>query len=153
MAENSATLPEHVKAQIREQDRLAARRNAHNTPKGGQRKPPAPHRMNKGETRYRDHLDKLKLAGVIRSYQFEAVRLLLGANTTFLPDFFVVTADRLIEFHEVKGRKGQTFYAKEDAWLKLKTAASLYPFWTFRVAWPGEGGAWKTKEIDVAAMV
>ena len=104
--------------------------------------------MNKGEARYRDHLAALVLAGEVRAFAFEAVTLRLGERSRYTPDFMVYMRDTTIEFHEVKGRKGAGFYATEDAMKAIKAAAAMFPWWTFRIVWPSEGGlAWKMKEI------
>lgn len=106
-----------------------------------------PSRMNKGETAYGLHLRQRADAGEIATFGFEAVRLELADRCTILPDFFVRMKDGSIEFHEVKGRKGETFYCKEDAMIKLKVAARLYPFWTFRIVWPAPGAGWRQREV------
>jgi hypothetical protein len=107
-----------------------------------------PHsRMNKGEAAYAEHLRIRVASGEVVSFAFEAVRLKLADRCTILPDFFVRMKDGSIEFHEVKGRKGETFYCKEDAMIKLKVAARLYPFWTFRIVWPAPGAGWRQREV------
>ena len=113
-------------------------------------RPPShtPGKMNKGERRYRDFLDGLLLCGQIKAFRFEAVRLELADRCTLLPDFFVVLPDDSIEFREVKGRKGESFYCREDAWIKLKVSAREYPFWTFKVCWPAPGSAgWRERIV------
>jgi len=110
--------------------------------------PGMPAKMNKGETAYAFHLKALADADEIFAFGYEAVRLELANRTTLLPDFFVRLKDGTIEFHEVKGRKGETFYCKEDAWLKLKVAARAYHFWTFYVVWPAPGSAgWRKQRV------
>ena len=112
------------------------------------RPPHTPGELNKGEARYRDHLEMLVLAGEVRLFWFEAIRFRLAERFNFTPDFFVILPDWTIEFREVKGRKGETFYAKEDAVKSIKAAAALYPFFRFFIVWPAPGGgAWREKEI------
>ena len=42
----------------------------------------------------------------------------------------------------VKGRKGDSFYATEDSWPKIKIAAEVAPF-PVRVVWPDKAGGWR----------
>jgi len=104
-------------------------------------------RMNKGEARYAQHLDARIVAGELLWYRFEGVKLRLADDSFYSPDFLVVTATRELELHEVKGRKGESFYAEEDARLKLRFAAESYPFRVI-VVWPltrppGAWGQWQ----------
>lgn len=78
--------------------------------------------MNKLEAEYERHLQLAKSDGCILWYSFDAVKLRLAANTFYTPDFVVMAEDGQIEFHEVKG------YWEDDARVKIKVAASLYPF-------------------------
>jgi hypothetical protein len=55
-------------------------------------------------------------------------------------DFAVMTASGVLEMHEVKG------FMTEDANVKLKVAASQYPF-VFRLVRKAKGGAWSITEI------
>ncbi len=79
--------------------------------------------MNQTERRYADLLEDRKRAGEITFYAFEAVKLKLAKLTQYTPDFMVVRADGVIEFHEVKG----TFW-EDDARVKVKVAAEKFPF-------------------------
>lgn len=104
----------------------------------------APHydaRMNKGERAYASHLDLWRAAGKVRRWWFEFVALRLADNTHYKPDFLVQLPDGALELHEVKGRKGDSFYAEEDAWIKVKVIAEHSPF-AVRVVWPLKGGGW-----------
>lgn len=78
--------------------------------------------MNKTEARYAAHLEAEKHAGRVFWYHFEGVKLRLADNTFYTCDFAVLAADGHLEMHEVKG-----FWA-DDARVKIKVAASLYPF-------------------------
>lgn len=98
-------------------------------------------RMNKGEAAYAGHLDALRAAGSVTAWWFEFVTLRLADDTHYRPDFLVLRPDGALELHEVKGRKGESFYATEDAWLKVKWAAEATPF-PIRVVWPAKGGGW-----------
>lgn len=78
--------------------------------------------MNKLEAEYEISLELRKRAGAILWHSFDAVKLRLAASTFYTPDFIVMASDGQIEFHEVKG------YWEDDARVKIKVAASLYPF-------------------------
>ena len=80
-------------------------------------------RMNKTEARYAEQfLEPAKRAGHILDYQFEAIKLRLADNTWYSPDFLVTERDYTQSIHEVKGG-----FVREDAWVKLKVIAELYP--------------------------
>lgn len=110
-------------------------------------------RMNKAERAYESHLLSLIAAGEVRAQRFEAVKLRLGWNLHFTPDFRVVLADGAVEFHEVKAqrrRKSGTVgaHCEEDARVKIKVAAEMFPEWTFRlVSFNRQRGAWEFETI------
>lgn len=77
--------------------------------------------MNQYERDYAAYLDSRKAAGEIISWYFESYRLILGDSCTYTPDFAVLRADDVLEFHEVKG------YWMDDAKAKLRMAAAKFP--------------------------
>jgi hypothetical protein len=77
--------------------------------------------MNKTEEAYALDLEIRKRAGLVEWYMFEGIKLRLADNTFLTPDFFVMLPDGTLEAHEVKG------FMQEDANVKLKVAAALYP--------------------------
>lgn len=82
-----------------------------------------PGRMNQTEGRYeRDVLAVQKAAGEVVAWWFEAFKLRLADNTFYTPDFVVQLASGELECHEIKG------HWEDDARVKIKVAASLYPF-------------------------
>ena len=85
----------------------------------------APPEMNKTEAAYAVHLDALKACGEILGYRFESVKLRLAGKTFYTPDFQVIRRSQ-IEFHEVKG------FWREDARVKIKVAAHMYPEFAFQ---------------------
>ncbi len=105
-----------------------------------------PGHMNKGESLYAERLRVRVLAGEVKSFAFEADTLLLAYLCRYTPDFRVVLPDGTIEYHECKGKKGKSYYAREDARIKLKVAASLYPRFTFCVVWL-DGRTWRRKNV------
>lgn len=82
--------------------------------------------MNKSEYAYAVRLEAMKRAGVILDWQYESVRLVLADRTSYTPDFLVITAECLLELHEIKG------FWEEDARAKYKIARHQFPYFTFR---------------------
>jgi hypothetical protein len=100
-------------------------------------------KMNKTEALYDLHLRDLTTAGEIVWHKFEAVKLRLADNTFFTPDFVVLRSDGLIEMREVKG------FMMDDANVKIKVAASMYPFRFIivRARKKKDGGGWTEDEV------
>lgn len=96
--------------------------------------------MNKTEQEYGTILRARQLTGDILWYVYEGVTLKLADDTRYTPDFFVMLADGILEAHEVKGG-----YIREDAWQKLKIAASLFPF-VFRLC-QKTGDGWSERLV------
>ena len=107
--------------------------------------------MNGLESAYADYLDILMakcdaLANAtpeIKHWMFEPFKLRLAIKTFYTPDFLVVTADDLLEIHEVKG------FVRDDAIVKLKVAAEKFPFKFIMVRkqLKKDGGGWKRTEF------
>ena len=96
--------------------------------------------MNKTEAAYDQHLEARQEAGEILWRKFEGVKLRLAKDCFYTCDFVVMTADRELEMHEVKG------HWTDDARVKIKVAAALYPF-KF-VAVRKEKGGWALEKFD-----
>lgn len=99
-----------------------------------------PGTMNKLEQAYAQRLELLKRAGEIQEYHFECIKFKLAPNTFYTPDFMVVAKDGTLEFHETKG------FFEDDARVKIKVFASLYPFRVIAVR--KEKGEWTIEEIS-----
>jgi hypothetical protein len=99
--------------------------------------------MNKTEAAYHDHLTQLQQKGFILWHKFEAVKLRLADNTFYSPDFAVMAASGFLEMHEVKG------FWQDDARVKIKVAASLYPFKFIAIKAKAKkhGGGWEREEF------
>lgn len=98
--------------------------------------------MNKTEAAYEEMLKQRMSAGEILWYKFEGIKLRLADNTFYTADFFVMAADGQLEAHEVKG------FWTDDARVKTKVAAAMYPF-KFIGAQKGKGGhAWQIEEFS-----
>ena len=96
--------------------------------------------MNRTEEAYAAELELQKRVGMILWWKFEALKLRLADNTFYTPDFAVMVADGTMECREVKGS-----FFEEDAKVKIKVAASLYPF-RFRVIRKIKG-RWEVEEF------
>lgn len=77
---------------------------------------------NKTERAYGQRLELLRRAGSIKSWSFQSITLKLAFDCRYTPDFFVVDGANEVEFHECKG------FEREDAMVKLRVAARLFPF-------------------------
>ena len=105
-----------------------------------------PGEMNRLEAQYAAHLEARKQAGEVEWYAFEPIKLKLAPSTFYAPDFLVLLADRTIEVHEVKGRTGNSTtgykaYVMDDAAVKLKVSAQMFPF-RFWMLYPRKEGGW-----------
>jgi hypothetical protein len=95
------------------------------------RNAPTRGRMNKAEAAYAEQLELWKRAGHLRDWKYGALSLRLADRTWYRPDFFVTAnaphANGLVvlEIHEVKG------HWEDDARVKFKVAAELYPMFRF----------------------
>ena len=100
-----------------------------------------PGRMNKTEEKYaKEMLETRILAGEVVAYWFDSHKLRLADNTWYTPDFMVQLASGEIEYHEIKG------HWEDDARVKIKVAASLYPFRFLAVR--RVKGQWAFEEIS-----
>jgi hypothetical protein len=95
--------------------------------------------MNKTEQAYEARLEMLHRLGEILWYAFEPLKLRLADGCFYEIDFLVLTKERALEVHEVKG------YWTDDALVKIKVAAETFPF-RF-VAVQLRKGEWVTREF------
>lgn len=99
--------------------------------------------MNKTEQAYADHLEQLRRSGEVLWFKFEPLKLALAKATTYTADFLVQVASGHLELHEVKGRW------EEDARVKIKVAAEMFPVFKFIAIQKGAKGEapWKIEEF------
>ena len=99
--------------------------------------------MNKTEAAYAAVLEAEKQAGLVAWYVFEGITLKLASNTRLTPDFAVMKTNGELEMREVKG------FMMDDAWVKLKVAATSYPFpfFVIRKKTAKDGGGWSSEEV------
>lgn len=102
-----------------------------------------PKYRSKLEARYAGHLDAQRTVGEIREVRYESLTVKLAKHTTLTPDFLLDMPDRTVEIHEVKGQ------IREDAWVKLKVAASLWPWFRWFVV-TRKKGEWIIKRVPSA---
>ena len=95
--------------------------------------------MTKLEEAYSWELERRLKRGEILVWRYEAITFKLAPDTRYTPDFFVVCADGMVEFHEVKG------FRREDSWVKLKVAAEVFPWFRFLLVTNGKG--WVIREV------
>lgn len=100
--------------------------------------------MNKTESRYAQHLDVLKHQGAILWWAFEGIKLRLADRTHLTVDFSVLTAEGMLQMHDVKGTKA---IVEDDARAKTKIAARLFPFAFFMVYPDKASGGWTVEAI------
>lgn len=99
--------------------------------------------MNKTEEAYRRDLEVKKSTGLLAWFKFEGVKLRLGDNTFYTPDFVVMNSDGTMEMHEIKG------FWTDDARVKIKVAADMYPFKFLAIKAQSKkaGGGWQIEEF------
>lgn len=79
--------------------------------------------------------------GEIRSFDFEAITLVIGdPPTRYTPDFFVVGGHKSmpVKFIETKGSR-----IEEDAFIKFKVARKQYPCFLFELWQRSKDGEWR----------
>lgn len=101
--------------------------------------------MNQTEKRYQLFLESEKQAGKLTAYWFESLKLKIADGACwYTPDFMVLRPDGTVELHEVKG--SPKIFA-DDAKVKAKAAATVYPF-RLLVVYPRKGRAgWEFQEF------
>lgn len=93
--------------------------------------------MNKTEQAYADFLELRKRAGEILWWKFEGIKLRLADKTFLTPDFAIMNADCSIQLDDIKGG-----WVQEDANVKMKIAAEIYPFRFFVVKKTKQSWIW-----------
>lgn len=99
--------------------------------------------MNRTEAAYARLLESDKAAGRVVCWWFESLKLKIADGACwYTPDFLVLLPDGTLELHEVKGAR-RIF--QDDAKVKCKVAATMYPF-PLKVVYPAKGG-WDVEEM------
>jgi hypothetical protein len=94
------------------------------------------------ERRYAETvLAVLKYDHKIHDWWYEGIKLRLAENCFYTPDFLIQYTDGELQFHETKGG-----FWREDARVKIKVAATMYPCFSFRaVQWVK--GVWRYEDF------
>ena len=103
-------------------------------------------RMNKTESKFADWLEAERHLKRIVGWRFEPIKFVLAQNvkgkrnaTSYMPDFLAVYPSHFC-FYEVKG------FFRDDALVKIKVAAELFPWFTWKVVFLKKG-QWEFKEF------
>ena len=99
-----------------------------------------PGKQNQTEARYDRELAMLLRAGEIVWYGFEALTFRLADDTRYTPDFIVIDSAGAVTAREIKG------FWRDDAKVKIKVAATLFPwiaFWAIQA----DGKGWRLTEF------
>ena len=90
----------------------------------------------------RTYLERLKASGDILWWKFEPASLRLAPKTFFKPDFMILRKDGLLIIDDTKG------FMTDDANVKIKVAASMFPFQFRIVRKAGKaGGMWSIQNV------
>ena len=107
--------------------------------------------MNKTESTYSLHLEARKLAGEIHDYWFEKMTLKIADDTRLTVDFLIQMRDGSLQLHDTKGHR--KIYT-DDAKVKMKVAANMFPF-EFFVVFPrkeSQGAGWDVEAVKTDHM-
>lgn len=93
--------------------------------------------LNKTEAEYLAGLrmDRYPFIGI------KSITLKIGDDCRYTPDFVTYSIDRGVCLHEVKG------FMRDDALVKMKVVARMFPFWRLLLARKVKG-AWSVTEVD-----
>lgn len=117
----------------------------------GVRQPHVRGEMNGLERRFQaEYVDPLKLAKVLVDAHFEAMTFRLAKKTHYTPDFDLVFASGLLAFVECKagwstGKAGYT----DDARVKIKVVAEMYPHFAFVSAVHDRKAGWRFECFNI----
>jgi hypothetical protein len=102
--------------------------------------------MNKLERKFKDHvLTPAMERGAIEGFWREPIKLRLAGRTTYAPDFLVIEGTARFTFVETKG------FMREDANVKLKVAAAMYPVFGWLLVTRDKWG-WHVRPVDARGI-
>ncbi len=119
-------------------------------------------RMNKTELEFAWILEQKKRNGELIDYIFEMLIFQLADRTTYTPDFVITFPDHF-EIVDIKARgikkdvkskisgkiyKRQWSSKRDDAAVKIKCCARLFPYVKWAYYFREEGGRWTREEIN-----
>jgi hypothetical protein len=94
--------------------------------------------LNKTEREWYYHLKSLYPAGFLGA---QNITLKLADDTRYTPDFWTINANGQLEFWETKG------FMRDDAHVKIKVAARMFPWARFILVTKPKGSGWKEEEV------
>lgn len=98
--------------------------------------------LNRLEAEFLRKLEKTLPSAITKLYS-QSVRLRLANGLTYTPDFFVFHRHGSPWAYEVKGK-----HAWDDAIVKIKCAATTYPYITFYMVWKDkQSGQWQEQHV------
>lgn len=97
--------------------------------------------MNKTEKEYSEHLESQRIAGFLLWWRFECVNFKLAEKCFLKIDFLILKATGELESHDVKG------YWTDDALVKMKVAASIFPWPFLAVTKKKKNGGWEYRNF------
>jgi hypothetical protein len=103
--------------------------------------------MNKTEAVWAEHLKFAQVNGEVEWFMFEPFKLKLADKTYYSPDFLVMLPDGTLEVHEIKGTSKGKPFIEDDAAVKIKVAARLFPF-KFKLLWIVKDAGWSWREYS-----
>lgn len=105
---------------------------------------------NKTEQAFLDYLKRIYVIEPAGEIMLQKITLQIANGCRYTPDF-IVKLDAEVQEGEADG---VTLYAyevkgfmRDDAAVKLKVAASLYPWIKFHLVSKGKGGTWNVQEV------
>jgi hypothetical protein len=98
--------------------------------------------MNETEKTYAWILEGRKERKEIIDYWYERFKLRLADDCWYVVDFMVILPDGVMQIHEVKGE-----YIREDAIIKLKGIAEVFPFEVFMAQWKRKDKAFTISKV------
>lgn len=115
------------------------------------RKPPVVRRPNKTEALYGAYLyvqSRLPNCAAQRVTwsAFEVIKVRIGVQCWYTPDYLVQYADGHLELHDCKGTKNEKYRAEDDAIVKARAVGAHFPLPVFFV-WQLKNGEWQKQRM------
>lgn len=106
--------------------------------------------MNKTEVAFAQHLDLLQRVGTIKRWWFEAIRIRVGHDCWWNPDFLVENPDGTLVLYDTKGTRvrggRRKMHAEDDALVKGRAIADKFPIPVY-FTWKEKNGEWSSKRL------
>ncbi len=106
--------------------------------------------MNRIEARFAQEIEQMRLVGAVQEWRFEELTFKLAKGCRYTPDFavlYLIDGAEKWTMYDVKARAGRfekgKYRAEDDAKVKIKVAAKLWPRFKWCVVYPEKNGSWK----------